>query len=258
MPSWDEFVAFCESTLKKSVRQGRGSLRPSRVALMKLIDSQVLPHLSTEDQKRLFPLGYDPEASDLKVAAGVALERGLISESDYRLALLYDRRRSPLAFLQTVSGKAFGESVAPRITQFWIEELGDQLVKQPGSAYYDLAWYPHEKQMTLRIELKASSEAPGYRFQQIRDPWMSGSGSIDYDVLLCLGTTNSGLEWWVIPATELPHLRAIGALTNQHGGQKSTGNTLWMTMDAARRARLEPFSVQSEQLRRRLITLSSS
>lgn len=132
MPSWDEFVAFCESTLKKSVRQGRGSLKPSRVALMQLIDRQVFPYLSAEDQQRLFPLGYDPEASDLKIAAGVALERGLIGDSDYRLALLDDLRRSPLAFLQTVSGKAFGESVAPRITRFWIEEPGDQVVKQPN------------------------------------------------------------------------------------------------------------------------------
>jgi hypothetical protein len=257
MPTWDEFAAYCQQTLRREVRQGRASLRPSRIALTELIQSAVLASLSPQDQAKLFPLGFDPEASDLKIAAGVGLERGLITENDYHLALLDDLRRSPLAFLQTVSGKAFGETVAPKITSFWIMQPGDGLAKQPGSTYFDLLWRPSEKRAGLLIELKASSEAPGFRFQQIRDPWMGKAATMDYDVLLCLGATNSGLEWWVIPATQIMPLYQERILTNQHGGQKSEGNTLWMSMDTRTRNRLQEFFVQSENLRTRLLELTS-
>lgn len=215
----------------------------------------MLPFLSSQDQANLFPLRFDSEASDLKIAAGVGLERGLITEGEYHQALLDDLRRSPLAFLQTVSGKAFGETVAPKITSFWIMQFGDALRKQPGSAYFDLLWRPKEKPAGLRIELKASSEAPNFRFQQIRDPWMGKAPAIDYDVLLCLGATNSGLEWWAIPATQITPLHEKGILTNQHGGQKSEGNTLWMSMDGKTRNQLQEFFVQSENLRTRLLEL---
>jgi len=67
VPNWDEFAAYCQQTLRQEVRQGRASLRPSRIALAELTQRVVLPSFSPQDRAKLFPLGFDSEASDLKL-----------------------------------------------------------------------------------------------------------------------------------------------------------------------------------------------
>lgn len=79
------------------------------------------------------------------------------------------------------------------------------------------------------------------------------SGFIDYDVLLCLGLSNRGLEWWIIPGTEIDNLIEEGVITSQHGGSKMSSGTYWLRMRAPERERLQAFASTSERLRAAMI-----
>lgn len=47
------------------------------------------------------------------------------------------------SFLQPVSGKTLGESIAPLITEFWLGAEGDAFAKMKATDLYDIAWTPH-------------------------------------------------------------------------------------------------------------------
>lgn len=253
--TWDEFVHFV-AHLRAQTKPDRQGIRVVRDSLQSLVERSVLPHLSAEERSKLFPLGYDPEQSDLKIAAGVGIERGHIQPDEYEAALRADERMSLFSFLQPVSGKTLGETIAPQITEFWLKDGSDTFSKMKATDLYDIDWVPHEGGH-VRIELKASTEEQP-RFQQIRHPRMTNPSApgYEYDALACLHVSNAGLEWWVVPAANV--LRGIegGEITPQHGGRKVASGTYWMLMNDEYRARFAAFKATSERLRdtvRRLV-----
>jgi hypothetical protein len=215
-----------------------------------------MPQLTQEEIANLFPLGFSPEDSDLKLAAGIGLERGWINPADYAAALIADKALSPMSFLQTVSGKALGETIAPLIAQFWLADPDESFTKMPASAYYDFGWIPNEVGRLIRVELKTSSEA-NPNFQQIRHPKMSGGNSFDYDALLCLAISNEGIEWWLFPAKDVEEFVDSGNFPAQHGGQKMSSGTYWIRMNVRNRRTFESYACSSEVLRNRFLALTS-
>lgn len=261
-PNWpDEFVQFCLE-LKAKQKQGRPSLRREWTALKSLFVERVLPHMSPVDVREL--LGkeiedLDPEDNDLKALASHAVGKGLIDPGQLRAALQDAEPESPLHFLATLSGKAFGESIATEICRYWLTEFGDGWDKRPGRDLYDVGWTPVEGLGTLRIELKASSEYPAFRFQQIRDPRIGIDDGLAYDALLCLGVTSSSIEFWIIPSEDLVVLLDEGSITNQHGGRKTglTSNTNWIALRPAERIQLAEYHSAPGDLRNSAIKIIS-
>lgn len=253
-PTWDEFVRYVER-LRGQTKPGRQGVRVIRDSLRSLVEQRVLPHLTAEERSRLFPLGYDPEQSDLKVAAGVGIERGYIQADEYEAVLRADARASLFSFLQPVSGKTLGETIAPQITEFWLRAEGDTFAKMKATDLYDITWMPHEGGH-VRIELKASTEEQP-RFQQIRHPRMTNPSApgYEYDALVCLHVSNAGLEWWIVPAGEVLHGIESGEISPQHGGRKVASGTYWVQMNDENRARFAAFQVSSQQLRQALLRL---
>lgn len=148
-----------------------------------------------------------------------------------------------------MSGKTFGETVAPLIARYWLVDQGDEFVKMSNREVYDFGWLPRESDKTIRIEMKASSE-DSPNFQQIRHPRMSGVAStLDYDVLLCLGLSNAGLEWWAFPADEVETFIAAKIFTPQHGGTKMESGTSWIRIRPTDRNRFKRFESDSNSLR---------
>lgn len=192
--TWEGFLAFLYE-LPSRLRLGRQQIRVVRDNLEALVTAKIRPRLTTADEAQLFPLGFSPAESDLKIAAGVGMERGLITALEYEQAVRADKIAGPFGFLQTMSGKTFGESVAPLIARYWLVDEGDSYEKLATKGLYDVRWTPVELGKSIRIELKTSSENRP-RFQQIRDPWMIDPDSVspDYDILLCLRVSNQGLE----------------------------------------------------------------
>jgi hypothetical protein len=255
--TWDALLAFLYE-LPSQLKPGRQRNQTSRDSLQALIDQKVLPHLNQQDKSRLFPLGFSPSESDLKIASGIGLERQLITAQEYEHALRTDKAASPFGFLQNRSGKTFGETVAPLIAQFWLAEEDDTFTKRKNTELYDIGWIPHETNREIRIELKASSEIHP-RFQQIRHPRMTDINAVEpeYDVLLCVGVSNDGLEWWSFAAHDVDALIFNGTFTPQHSGTKADSGTFWTTLNPAKRQLLQPNEHGSEQLRAALIDASS-
>jgi hypothetical protein len=122
----------------------------------------------------------------------------------------------------------------------------------------------------VRIELKASSEYPAFRFQQIRHPKLSGSEQPDYDILLCLGLTAGSLEWWCIPSRSLADLADNGQndspiITRHHGKKRAIWNSDqgykdegWFVTGPRERKMLREYGVASEQLRTRILQVAQS
>lgn len=228
----DNFIAFCR-TLEESQKPGRQSLRRRWVALRALFGSKVLPNITDSHTQEL--LGktikeLDPEENDIKALISFAVGQGLVKPQELQSALQADNHNSPLHFLAGISGKAFGETVAPRICEYWLTRKGEPWKKRQASDFYDVDWQPKEKSL-IRIEIKASSESPEFRFQQIRDPRLSVTKEYAYDCLLCLGITAESVEFWVIPSARVVQLIDNGVIIGHHGGQKAQlqSNTLWFT-----------------------------
>ena len=248
--TWKAFSEFCGS-LQSESGKGRKSLRRKWSNLRELT-SRVLPHIP--DSELMSLLGkhaseLDPEENDLKAIASYSVGKGLLNATEVKKALRADEVESPLYFLAELSGKSFGESIAPKICQFWLCDAADGWAKQPGTAYYDVAWTPAELDKKVRIEIKASSEFPAFRFQQIRDPRMSNSKTQDYDVLLCLGVTANSVEFWFVPARAVIGFIDSGLFTNQHGGRKIESNTYWVMADQNARERMKVYFVDAANLR---------
>lgn len=256
--TWESFALYCRS-IHEETKIGRASLRRKWSSLRKLAGTalKVLPAEEVVSLLGKRPSELDPELNDLKAVVSYAVGKGLLSAEAVRTALEQDTEESPLHFLAELSGKTFGETIAPKLCQYWLCIPGDQWLKQPGSAYFDMLWVPAGTQKPVRIEVKASSEAPAFRFQQIRDPRMSGGSTWDYDVLLCLGVTATSVEFWWIPAVDVIALIESGVFTNQHGGAKVDSHTYWVTTDAAVRRRLSAYSTTAESLRTHALTVAA-
>lgn len=254
--SWDQFLTFLYE-LPSQLRPGRQQIRVVRDSLERLVAEKVRPGLTDDDERALFPLGFSPAESDLKIAAGVGLERGLVTAQEYEAALRSDIAASPFGFLQTLSGKTFGETVTPLIVRYWLLDAGDTFQKQSTRALYDVAWAPHETGQALRIELKTSSEALP-NFQQIRHPRMSSASDAppDYDVLLCLGISNDGPEWWMFPASSVEQFIETSVFPPQHGGTKMASGTYWVRMNQDNCRAFKSFAVTSDDLRSSLLALT--
>jgi hypothetical protein len=253
---------------------GRASLRRRWVNLRALAQT-ILPQLERAEVVRLLgkePEALDPEENDLKAVVAYGAGKGLVDRARLATALRKDNVADPLAFLAGISGKSFGESWAPRIANYWLFEPGDRWEKRSGREFFDVGWAPRELENRLiRIELKASSEAPAFRFQQIRHPRLSACGELDYDILLCLGVTAGSLEWWVLRTQDLDDMADNGrtradrvVVTKHHGKRRPIWSEKagyadegWFAADERVREILRPFWCQSEGLRSTVIEAAS-
>jgi hypothetical protein len=119
-----------------------------------------------------------------------------------------------------------------------------------------IGWTPAKIGKTLRIEVKASSEHPAYRVQQVRRPRIGGR-AFAYDVLLCLGVTAKTIEFWLVPADAVESLIGDGTFEKQHGGKKTglESNTYWFTMTPQMRRIVADYAAAPEELRKRAVAL---
>jgi hypothetical protein len=78
---------------------------------------------------------------------------------------------------------------------------------------------------------------------------MSNSGTLDYDVLLCLGVTAASVEFWFVPAQSVIDFISVGLFTNQHGGKKIESNTYWVMADPSARTFMKMYFTNAESLR---------
>ena len=268
---WRAFADWMLSEAKKS-KSGREALRRRWEHLRRLAD-EVLPKIHESEIKALLGkrrVDLDPEVNDLKAIVAYAAGRGIL-QSPERLtrALVADETADPMAFLAMLSGKSFGETWAPEIARYWLCEGGDGWVKKKPSDFYDAGWFPTELAgREIQIELKASSEHPAHRFQQIRHHRLSGDEK-DYDVLLCLGVTAGSLEWWAIPTERLDDFADNGVTTadsmlisRHHGKRRPIWNTGagykdegWFVADVRARRLLAAYGSSSEDLREKVLTL---
>lgn len=252
---------------------GRRALR-RRWTTLRALAEQVSRKLSPEEIEALLGKRFeqlDPEHNDLKALVAYGLGKGVIGNPDQLQGVLRtDIRADPLHFLAQHSGKTFGEKFAPLFAQFWLAEAGDGWEKQSSRGHFDVQWTPRETKAAIRIELKASSEQPGYLFQQIRHPRLSGAGEPDYDLLLCLGVSAGSLEWWAIPGPDLDSLAETGttsaesvAITRHHGKRRAIWNPEqgyadegWFRADLRVRRLLADYSCgSSDLLRQKILSL---
>lgn len=271
MPSWDDFVEWAIEQAGEVV--GRKALRRRWAELRKLAE-QVSKEVDPNEIRELLGKSYeelDPENNDLKALVAYGAGKGIIAEPARLQAVLRDDTRAdPLHFLSRHSGKTFGEKYAPLFAKFWLVLEQDGWMKQKSTELYDIGWVPHERRgKEIRIEIKASSEHPSYRFQQIRHPELSGSGSQDYDLLLCVGVSAGTLEWWAVPASELEQYADTGTvppeqtvITRHHGkrrpiwnGQYGYADEGWFQTDSHARALLKNYACTSDQLRNRILSI---
>jgi len=270
-PDWDEFASWI---LDRAMEAPAG-----RVALLRRwqhlrdLAERVLGDVPDEEIRAL--LGkpreeLDPESNDMKAAIAYAVGRGYLEDPNVlQDALSADKISDPLFFLASKSGKAFGETWSPLIAEYWIKRADDEWTKKGARAFYDAGWFPSDLQgRECRIELKASSESPAFRFQQVRHYNLSGEG-VDYDVLLCLGVTAGSLEWWAIPVADLDRFADNGKalddeilITRHHGKRRPIWNEEvgyqdegWFVANERARGLLEGYCVSSEDLRDRLLSL---
>lgn len=276
MPSWDDFVEWVlEERHRWVTEKGTGGGRPSlrrRWPQLKGLAKRVEEQLSPREVQELLgkpPNQLDLEENDVKALVAYGAGKGILPDPGLlRQALEEDVREDPLFFLAGHSGKTFGEKYAPEIARFWLQHETDGWSKQGAKAYYDVGWMPEELDgREIRIEVKASSEHPAYRFQQVRHYWLSGSDIPDYDLLLCLGATARSLEWWAIPARDLDQYADNGVttpervvITVQHGKNETIWNSTvgyvregWFTTGDRERALLAPYFCRSEELRQTIL-----
>lgn len=233
MPDWKEFVEWAgalavESGGRKALRRRWGRLRSLAAEVASKIPPKDIEALLGKPLKAL-----DPEHNDLKALVAYAIGKGIVEDAgSLRAALDADMQADPLYFLAAHSGKTFGEKYAPLIASFWLVSDGDGWIKKKSTDFYDVGWLPKEfKGEEIRIEVKASSEHPGFLFQQIRHSRLSGGKAPDYDLLLCLGVSAGALEWWAIPARDLDKFAETGktptdriVITRHHGKRRPIWN----------------------------------
>ncbi len=247
---WEGFADYCKAlaaeqgTGRKSLRRDWTNLRGVAAKVLERIPDEVVMSLLGKAKTAL-----NPEENDLKALVGYAVGQGLLNSEELRDALDADDRASPLHWLAGLSGKSFGEKVAPLLCAYWLVQGSDTWKKQSGSAYYDIAWEPSELDGPIRMELKASSENPGFRFQQVRDPRYTRAAKLDYDLLLCVGVTASTMEFWSIPTENVGAFIDEGIFANQHGGAKMKSNTYWFVTDQKTREILKPFHTEAVDVR---------
>lgn len=266
MPKWDDFVEWAIGQAAEA--GGRKALR-RRWATLRALAEQVSKKLLPGEVEALLGKPYeqlDPEHNDLKALVAYGAGKGIITDpKQLQTVLRDDIRADPLYFLAQHSGKTFGEKFAPLFAKFWLSAKGDTWEKQSSKGLYDVGWVPSERKgKEIRIELKASSEQPGFLFQQIRHPKLGGAGEDDYDLLLCLGVSAGSLEWWAIPAEDLDQFAETGStaadqvvITRHHGKRRPIWNKEhgytdegWFRADTEARALLQNYTCGSSDLLR--------
>jgi hypothetical protein len=261
--SWDGFAKFIVAEAK-TTKYGRQALRRRWKHLRDLVKRCAAEVPDNEIQNLLGKTRHslDPEANDMKALVAYCVGKGLARGEDLVEALQADLDAEPMAFLADHSGKSFGEKWAPAIAKYWLCNDGDRWEKMKAKDYYDIAWTPKELGKVIRIEIKASSEAPEFRFQQIRHPRLNDNQS-QYDVLLCVGVTASTLEWWAIPTPAFDDianneltLKCQTVFRKHHGKDAPIWNDnagyedeAWFCADERCRGILTPYSSGSESIR---------
>jgi len=271
MPTWDDFVEWAMEQAGQS--GGRKALR-RRWATLRGLAEQVSKKIPAAEIHALLGKPYDqldPEHNDLKALVAYGAGKGIIADPKQLQDVLRDDiRADPLYFLAQHSGKTFGEKFAQLFAKFWIASKGDAWEKQPSKGLYDVGWTPAERKgKEIRIELKASSEKPGYLFQQIRHPKLSGSKGMDYNLLLCLGVSAGSLECWAIPAEDLDQFAENGktqadcvVITRHHGKRRPIWNKKhgytdegWFRADDNARELLKDYTCgSSDELRAKILS----
>lgn len=272
MRSWSDFVDWAMG--QEAASGGRLALR-RRWESLRALAEVVIAKLPPGEVEALLgrPVHLlDPENNDLKALVAYGIGRGFLKDpSLLQAALEDDRRADPLHFLAQHSGKTFGEKYAPLFAEYWLKSPADGWAKQSSKGLYDLLWSPTELPgKSIRIELKASSERPEFRFQQIRHPRLSGGKDPDYDLLLCLGVSAGALEWWALPAAALDNFADNDAvvaddiiITRHHGKRQPIWNETrgftdegWFAATKKARGLLAKYScAESTDLREKILSL---
>lgn len=123
----------------------------------------------------------------------------------------------PFQWLQTLSGKSFGEKVAPLIVRFFLE---DELEPREHS---DHDFVFRGRKVELKTGTEHSTEGV-FLFQQIRPQQ-------DWDLLLCLGLCVRSLVFFVLTrsfveaAIETWRSDESSIITPQHGGARDLDRT---------------------------------
>lgn len=194
----------------------------------------------------------DVEQNDIKALLAYGVNAGWLTAAELRCALKEANDSNPYWFLANMSGKTFGEVIAPKIAQFWIMQSGEYWKKMKTKELYDFEWKAANKRL-LRIELKASTEE-NPRFQQIRPPKMSNLSTYDYDGLLGLSVFRGKEEWWYVPAPDVERLISERIITQQHNGEKVKTDSYWVSLNEKMRKRFSKYYINSsDQLRVRLL-----
>lgn len=148
-------------------------------------------------------------------------------------------RGGPFEWLQTLSGKVFGERVGPLITRFFLEDEYKSRLRADHDFIFN----------RKKFELKTGtghSEKGVFLFEQIRPQQ-------DWDALLCIGIAGNSIEFFVMPKKFIAD--AIGLwrkgksslITPQHGGAKHRdrkgpqADTFWLWTVPKGRQQLEKF-----------------
>jgi hypothetical protein len=132
----------------------------------------------------------------------------------------------PFAWLQTLSGKSFGDKIGPGIVRFFLwQDYGPRVNTEHDFIFHD-----------KKIELKTGTEhsTPGtFLFEQIRPQQ-------DWDAVLCLGLRVESLVFYLLSrqfveeAIEEWRQKGRSVISPQHGGARRLNrveaqpDTFWM------------------------------
>ncbi len=166
---WEGFADYCNA-LAAQQRVGRPSLRRKWANLRALAD-RVLPDIPDELVTSLLgkaKSAADPEENDLKALVSWAVGHGIVKATELRTALEDDNRASPLYWLAGLSGKSFGENVAPQLSAYWLfrtltrgrSNLGARTTISPGirtNHPNQSAWNSRQAQRTRGFDFSKSA-----------------------------------------------------------------------------------------------------
>jgi len=143
MPEGRKWEEFAEWMMGRAADSGAGrNALLRRWRNLRELATEVLTDLPAEEVRRLLgkePESLDPALNDLKAVIAYAAGKGLLRDPRrLKGALQADELADPLAFLAGLSGKAFGETWAPAIARYWLQDDGDGWVKKRAKDYYDV------------------------------------------------------------------------------------------------------------------------
>lgn len=132
-------------------------------------------------------------------------------------------RGGPFEWVQTLSGKVFGEKVGPLIIRFFLQDE----YQKGKSRDYDFLF------REWKVELKTGVEhsTPGvFLFEQIRP-------TQDWNILLCLGIATKSLIFFVLSRKFVENAIRNQIITSQHPGM----GTFWLWTKPGLSQMLNPY-----------------